>query len=304
MNYWRMSFRVGNHGNEMWPDCLRLGVAAITYEPLSKTDLARYARDEPKSLWDKLAPAQKGNLRKVAYEMQAGDVIYVKRGPEIVDRGTITGAYRFDSRFRLRVNGMPWGAHQVPVDWSGQFTPITLTLGNAQQLTVEKLARAEVERVEAAIASAVNPGQPDTERLEEAYYRETPARLKVIIPLHNKLSNEFCRWLRTERKIRGTQEKQRVDVRFDVRGLRVVAELKICCGVGTTKSIREAIGQLLEYNHYASRRAADVWLIVLDDEPSERDKRYVGLLRDDRSLPITLGWRQKPGFSFYPRWPA
>jgi hypothetical protein len=41
MTVWRMSFRVGNQGYEMWPECLRLGAAGITYIPLAKTDPSR-----------------------------------------------------------------------------------------------------------------------------------------------------------------------------------------------------------------------------------------------------------------------
>lgn len=80
MTVWRMSFRVGNQGHEMWP-CFRLGVAAITYPSLAETDLSKLPNGEPKELWAQLAPTQKYNLRQVAYEMKAGDVIYVKQGP-------------------------------------------------------------------------------------------------------------------------------------------------------------------------------------------------------------------------------
>jgi hypothetical protein len=81
MANWRMSFRVGNQGYEMWPDCLRLGVAAITYAPLAKVDLSKHLPGAPKELWDRLEPTQKASLRRVAYEMRAGDIIYVKQGP-------------------------------------------------------------------------------------------------------------------------------------------------------------------------------------------------------------------------------
>ena len=75
MTIWRMSFRAGNQGYEMWPDCFRLGIAAITYYPLVKTDLSQYPYGEPKELWKQLEPSQKASLRRVAYEMKAGDII-------------------------------------------------------------------------------------------------------------------------------------------------------------------------------------------------------------------------------------
>jgi len=87
MTTWRMSFRAGSQGHEMWPDCFRLGVAAITYYPLERTDLSKYREGEPQKLWAQLKPTQKASLRRVAYEMKARDVIYVKQGPKIVSKG-------------------------------------------------------------------------------------------------------------------------------------------------------------------------------------------------------------------------
>src|SRR3972149_10393 len=117
MRTWRMSFRAGNQGYEMWPECLRLGVAAITYYPLAKIDLSKYPEGEPKNLWNELEPTQKASLGRVAYKMKGGDIIYVKKGPKIVDKGIVEGAigrnaYKFDTKFRLLdPNGVPW-AHQ------------------------------------------------------------------------------------------------------------------------------------------------------------------------------------------------
>jgi hypothetical protein len=146
MKFWRMSFRAGNQGYEMWPDCLRLGVAAITYDPLARSDLSKYPLRKPTKLWKELEPSKKASLRRVAYEMAPGDVIYVKQGPRIVDKGIVTGRYKFDSQFRLvDPSGGSW-AHQVPVDWSREFTPIKLLLG-AEQLTVKELSAAVVEQI-------------------------------------------------------------------------------------------------------------------------------------------------------------
>jgi hypothetical protein len=174
---------------------------------------------------------------------------------------------------------------------------------------------AEVKQLETAVGAVAprgdgldeteHPGSSRGEPLvEDAYYRESPARLKVIVPLHNKLSNDFCRWLKREHKIKAAQEQGRVDIRFKAKDLVVLAELKICFDVGSTRSIREALGQLLEYNYYPPRNAAGAWLIVLDEEPSEFDRRYVDVLREKRSMPITIGWRNRAGFSFHPKWPA
>jgi hypothetical protein len=96
-----MSFRAGNQGAEMWPHCLRMGVAAITYEPLMKTDLSKHHEREPRRLWNQLKQTQKESLRRVAYEMNRGDVIYVKQGPMIIYKGIVTGPYKFDRQIDL-----------------------------------------------------------------------------------------------------------------------------------------------------------------------------------------------------------
>src|SRR5258708_19304893 len=123
MATWRMSFRAGNKGPKMWPNCLQLNVAAITYDPLAKTDLSKYPVGSPQNLWSKLRSTQKSSLRRVGYEMKGGDVIYAKQGPKIVAKGIVQGqkkgrAYRFDSKFRIvDPYGVPW-AHQVPLAWT------------------------------------------------------------------------------------------------------------------------------------------------------------------------------------------
>ena len=317
MTAWRMAFRVGNQGYSMWPQCLRLGVAAITYEPLLETDLSRHPEGEPRALWNKLEPTQKASLRRVAYEMKAGDIIYVKDGPRIVDKGIVAGpadgpAYFFDRDYRvLMQDGRPW-AHQVRVDWSRSFDPegIPILLGG-EQVTVKELSRSDVERLEMAIARRRHrPRAGSWKRqsrrdalIEEAYYRESPARLKVIVPRHNQLSNSFVQWLDRTYGVSAVQEQDRIDIQFRLWGRSHLAELKVCFGVGPRKSVREALGQLCEYNHYPRRRPADVWLIVLDEEPSEDDITFLENLRETRDLPVVAGWPSDGGFRFGGDWP-
>lgn len=309
MKFWRMSFRAGNQGAEMFPECQRLSVAAITYPPLENTDLSQHPEGQPKELWDQLKPTQKASLHRLAYEMQPGDLIYVKQGPQIIDRGIVTHGYTFDADYRITDPDLPW-THQVGVAWSGQFQPLAILLG-AEQLTVKELNAAEVERIERqagpsaprATRGPTTQGPRSEPLLEGSYYRESPARLKEIVPRHNKLSNEFCRWIRGVHGVAAMQEQERIDVRFRLFDRAVLAELKICYGVGPTKAIREALGQLLEYNHYPTRETAESWLIVIDEEPSAADKSFIQTLRDARALPINLGWRTRTGFAFHPRWP-
>lgn len=312
MTAWRMAFKVGSQGYSMWSQCLRLGVAAITYDPLLETDLSQHAEGEPRSLWARLAPTQKASLRRVAYEMEPGHVIYVKDGPRIVDRGIVTSSYFFDHEYRvLMQDGRPW-AHQVQVDWSRSFPPggVPMLLGT-EQLTVKKLSSEEVGRIERAIGGSRHTRRGSSSGrqarldslIEDAYYRESKAVLKVIVPRHNRLSNDFVRWLKAEHGISAFQEQDRIDIQFNLRGRSHVAELKVCFGVDARRSIREALGQLFEYNHYPKRRCAEVWLIVLDEPPSADDRMFVENLQNNRGLPVTIGWQVQEGFRFAGSWP-
>lgn len=96
MTIWRMAFRCGSQGYNMWDRCHTCNVAAVAYDPQQNTDLSRFPPMEPEELWSELYPSQKASLRRVAYEMKRGDIIYVKSGRKIVCRGKVTGAYQFD----------------------------------------------------------------------------------------------------------------------------------------------------------------------------------------------------------------
>ena len=183
----------------MWPDCLRLGVAAITYSPLARTDLSKYPKGEPKELWAQLKPTQKASLRRVAYEMKAHDVIYVKEGPKIVGKGVIQDRYQFDSKFRLiDPGGVPW-AHQVPVEWVSDFPAIQIPLGSSQQLTVEELSADHLDRL-ASIVTAATASNRQKEALEgEAYKAEAIFRSRNRALIQAKKANsdyrcEVCRF--------------------------------------------------------------------------------------------------------------
>lgn len=176
----------------MWPDCFRLGIAAITYYPLVRTDLSQYHYGEPKELWKQLEPSQKASLRRVAYEMKAGDIIFVKQGTKIVSKGVVKGSYQFDSKFRLiDPNGEPW-AHQVPVKWVSEFPAIKILLG-AEPLTVKKLSLDDVKKLEVAVekVSAYNRQAEATEG--EIYRKEVIFRSRNRALIQAKKANsDYC----------------------------------------------------------------------------------------------------------------
>ena len=147
MNQWRMAFRVGTDGTELWPLCKSLGIAAITHRALAETNLSKFPNGQPKERWDLLAPTTKFSLKAVAYEMKKGDVIYVKQGPMIICRGIVQGSYKFDEESRIVDEfGTPW-PHQVPVNWERNFLPAKILLG-AEQSTVKRFTPDNIEQLE------------------------------------------------------------------------------------------------------------------------------------------------------------
>lgn len=193
-----MSFRVGNQGPKMWPYCIDLGVAAITYYPIYDIDLSRHNKLEPKEKWSKLSPSQKYSLACVAYEMKQNDIIYVKEGPKIVGKGTIVGTYQFDGSYRIKdTNNVPW-AHQIPVEWESHFPEVDILLG-AEQFTVRKLEKDQIFKLEDKIKHALSECE-QMEALEgEIFQGEAKFRSRNRLLIHAKKKSsdyrcEVCRF--------------------------------------------------------------------------------------------------------------
>jgi hypothetical protein len=139
---------------------------------------------------------------------------------------------------------------------------------------------------------------PATDRrlAEEAYTREIGARRDLIIRRHSHLSNDLANWLRDRVGRDVVQEHDRADVELRTSCRLHRFELKVCEGIGTTKSIREALGQLLEYSFYGKRRPADFSHIVLDERPSREDQTYVRALNTQLKLHVDLAWQKGDTF--------
>ncbi len=115
---------------------------------------------------------------------------------------------------------------------------------------------------------------------------------------HNRLSNAFRKWLQASGYRILSRERNQIDIDFRKEGTAYRGELKVCTGIGSTKGIREALGQLLEYNYYPGRKRVDRWVIVLDDMPTRDDVEYLCALKAKVGLPVSLGWRQNSSFLF------
>ena len=193
MSNWRMAFKDGNQGYSHWDDCKKREVAAITYIPLAHTDLSKYPKDEPRELWSRLQSAQKGSLRKVAYDMKLGDTIYVKEGKKIVGKGTIVREYFFDDVnciFSQNKDRIPW-SHQVKVQWQANFPPVEV-LTHAEQHTVLKLSEKAVEQIEKEASYMETKG----DKLSVNEIESFRAELDMGAPIPERVETTICRIIR------------------------------------------------------------------------------------------------------------
>ena len=145
----------------MVPVCKKLGVAAITYKALSKTNLSKVTNQEFQRLSRALSASRKVSLRRVVFEINGGDIIYIKEGKNIIAKGTVQGpkrrAYRFDSSSRIiDENGVAW-PHQVPVSWDDSWKSVVMTVGKSQRYAVEELSDEDVARLFTTISSSPEP---------------------------------------------------------------------------------------------------------------------------------------------------
>ncbi|MHA1882505.1 MAG: hypothetical protein ACTSUO_05615, partial [Candidatus Thorarchaeota archaeon] len=130
------------------------------------------------------------------------------------------------------------------------------------------------------------------------YLRATRRMLRVIKPRHKRLSRKFAKWLADKGYERIKVERNQIDVSFRDNGIRYMVEIKIVYKVSTKHAIREAIGQVLEYNYYEGRKPSDNWIILLDTEPTDDDIRYLKKIKKKHVLPLNLGWLEGSDFTF------
>jgi hypothetical protein len=314
MDYWRMKLRAGHHGPDMWQSCRDHGVAAITYHGVRNVDLSLYSRTNHPPGWDQVEGSAKGSLGLFAWDIRGGDVIYVASSLErqIVGLGYVQAAigevaYRFDRHSPIVASDGERWPHLINVDWDLAFAAFPYKRPRAPQNTVLKLNNLEVSEFERAAQEAEhrqwglsNSEIRETYLLETAYPRYTPVALRIIRREHVSLSNQFKLWLKNTKGILAAQEHQHIDATFEALGRRFLAEFKIAYLGNTKKAIREALGQILEYNHYPPRASHDSWLLILDKEPSGEDRTFLSVLREGYGLPLTLGWKADSTFEFEP----
>jgi hypothetical protein len=215
--------------------------------------------------------------------------------------------YRFASASRVAPRGKnPW-CHLIDVDWNRNFLPFSYR-DKAGQTTLLQLNRDRVQQFERLerlqLLRSGHQVAPENEiahlrLLEEgSYFRYTPAATKEICRQHVALSNRFASWLMATHRVRLAQEKEQIDAVFQIAETRFLVEFKIAYNKETRYAIRQALGQILEYNYYPLRLPHDRWLLVLDCPPSDEDVAFIKSLYDQLHLPVFIGWEAGTKFEF------
>lgn len=167
----------------MWEDCRERGIAALGYwedrkhRHLIAEDCRKLSQEEYEQIWHQKDPNNstgRSSLRKVAYEMKAGDVIYVKGHNGLIGRGVITRPYQYDPSI-LKGTGCKW-PHYVTVSWCDNFKPLHVRMPNALT-TVYKLEGALLKKIikldktretfEAPLVTSIVGGRADYSGVKE-----------------------------------------------------------------------------------------------------------------------------------------
>ena len=116
-----------------------------------------------------------------------------------------------------------------------------------------------------------------------------------IDPLHKKIQNSVVNLLKrqyTELQLETCTSdggKQRVDIKGFSKSEKEWHFFEIKT-VSAKRSIREALGQILEYAHYPNDDRADKLFIVGPEPADKQDKLYMQYLRSKYNLPIWFRW--------------
>jgi hypothetical protein len=128
----------------------------------------------------------------------------------------------------------------------------------------------------------------------------------VVSNGHLKLSNKFIKWL-TRQGYKNIKSEyilanhDRIDVLFNLNNKIIFSELKTVSGSSAKRAIREALGQILDYQYYDQVvKASELWIVV-NDECSDNDVLFIKTLIDKHKLPLRLVWEKNRGFLSFPK---
>lgn len=116
-----------------------------------------------------------------------------------------------------------------------------------------------------------------------------------IDPLHKKIQNAVANILKENysnlqiESCADDSSKQRVDIKGYSKSEKEWHFFEVKT-MSAKRSIREALGQILEYAHYPSVNLANKLFIIGPEPPDDMDMAYMKLLRERYNLPIWFRW--------------
>ena len=193
MKAWRMAFRNGTGGQELWPQCQSYGLAVIAYAEM-KFDLSKYPPQVAPKKWAHLSsPSQKYSLKAFAYGVKERHEIYVKEGSKIVGHGVVTRAYRFDRDCPVKDAGGGCWPHVIEVDWR-PFSAVTVAVGDQQLYTVRPLRLEDLRKLKTASTEEAKQEEERSALEGEVEKREQKfrKRSRALILIKKRDSNYCC----------------------------------------------------------------------------------------------------------------
>lgn len=148
------------------------------------------------------------------------------------------------------------------IDWflSGEFDELFLPKKMQDPQTAKR------QKYQTKRKQTVGPTSPSREFEYWVYGK------RIAEPLHYALQEKFIAYLQ-KNGYSPLENQDCIDVQYKRDGKRVIVEVKPTKKVPPKYAIRAAIGQLFEYRFFY-QKDADLE-IVLDDEPSEKDKKFL-----------------------------
>ena len=119
----------------------------------------------------------------------------------------------------------------------------------------------------------------------ETHLRTVDSYTKEVSARHKRIQKGVKHFLdRTKLYSEVRYEVENKDI-YAIRkdGINEIYEIKT---YKPKKCIREALGQLLEYNHYPSKDSSDILYVVGEDMLDMEDKQYLSFLREKYNIPI------------------
>lgn len=124
-------------------------------------------------------------------------------------------------------------------------------------------------------------------------FRTTKAGEVVIDPLHKKIQNAVVELLKDQYvhlyMESGDTKKQRIDIRGILKDSEDWHYFEVKT-YSAKRSIREALGQIMEYAYYPATKRAAKLFIIGPEKPDEKDCAYMKMIRDKYHIPVWFRW--------------